>query len=435
MIKEKELKLIKMETKYLIIGNSIAGVSCAEAICTQDPNSNITVISDEGPLNYSRPLISYYLGKKVTKDEMSFKDFDFYEKNNVKVFLDTRVLRLDTKHNQVQLSNGKTVKFKKILIATGGKPIIPPIEGLQKIKRGIFTFTKLSDAQALIDYIQKNKIRQAVVLGAGLIGLKCTEGLVARGLRVTIVELADRILANTFDKEASLILEEALNYRGCKVIKEDTIAKVSGLRGKITKITLKSGEKLSTKLLILAVGVCHNKDLVRDTSIIVNEFMETNIKNIYAAGDVAQGKDFLLRTNSVLAIWPVACRQGKIAGLNMAGEHTSHEGSFIMNSVELAGIPTISFGITNPECKGGYEVLSKIDKEENFYRKIVLKDNRIVGAIFLGKIERSGIFSGFIKEKIDVSSFMDDLLSDDFGFLVLPAEYRKHLVRGEGIYV
>lgn len=431
-------------TKYLIIGNSVAGVNAVEAIREIDKKGRITLVSDEPLFNYSRPLISYYLGKKIPKEKISFRDEEFYSKNKVNLLLNTKAEKINVKKKTVtltQLGNNTStqVYFDRLLIATGGKPFVPPIEELDKVKEGIFTFTKFSDAENLIKYIEKNKIKEAVVLGAGLIGLKCTEGLVERGLKVTIVELADRILANTFDKSASDILENALNKWGCKVIKEDTISKVESVKLKLKSVVLKSGKEIPTRLLIIAIGVRPNLDLVKDTSIkydrgiVVNDYMQTNIKDIFSAGDVAQGRDFLTQRNSVIAIWPVAARQGKIAGYNMAGKKVKYEGLFIMNSVELAGIPTISFGITNPQDAKNYEILSK--KDTGSYRKIVLKDNKIVGAIFMGNIERAGIFSGLIKDRIDVSLFKQDLLSDEFGLLVLPEEYRKHLVVGEGIEV
>jgi NAD(P)H-nitrite reductase large subunit len=429
-----------METKYLIIGNSIAGVSCIQAIREVDKKGKIAVISDEGILNYSRPLISYYLGKKVPRERMAFRDEDFYSKNRVKLILNKRAERIKLTKKEVYYDSEK-VKFEKLLIAVGGKPIIPLISGLDGVKEGVFTFTKFSDVESLIKYIEKNKIKEAVVLGAGLIGLKCTEGLVERGLKVKIIELADRILANTFDKSASQILEKALANWGCEVIKENTISEVVQKKGKIQEVLLKDGRRIKTNLLIVAVGVRPNLDLIEDTAIksnrgiIVNEYMQTNVKDVFAAGDVAEGKDFLLEKNSVIAIWPVASKQGKVAGYNMAGKKVKYEGLFIMNSVELVGIPTISFGITNPIDEENYEVLVRKEEERNYYRKIVLKENRIVGAIFMGNIERAGIFSGLIKDKVDVSSFKQDLLSDEFGLLVLPKEYRKHLVIGEGIEV
>jgi NAD(P)H-nitrite reductase large subunit len=254
-----------IKTKYLIIGNSIAGVNCIEAIREIDKTGKIVVISEEGILNYSRPLISYYLGGKVNKEKMSFREEGFYKENKVKVLLNTKADKLDVKKKEIHFNHQK-VKFDKLLIATGGKPIVPPIENLEKIKEGIFTFTNFSSTQKLIDYLEKNKIKEAIVLGAGLIGLKCTEGLVERRINVTIVELADKILANTFDKESSGILENALSKLGCKVIKEDTIVKVEG-KEKLTKVILRSGRQIPTQLLIIAVGVRPNLDLIKDTPI------------------------------------------------------------------------------------------------------------------------------------------------------------------------
>lgn len=433
-----------MKAEYLIIGNSVAGVSCIEGIREIDRKGKIIILSDEDVLNYSRPLISYYLGKKVTKEKMAFKEESFYKDNDVRLFLNTKAVKIDVAKREVYVEGGgERIVFEKLLISTGGKPIIPPIDGLEKAREGVFTFTKLKDAEKIAEYIEKNNIEEATVLGAGLIGLKCTEGLLERGLKVRIVELADRILANTLDKEASSMLEKALKEQGCSLIKNDTIVKINVEKGKVETIILKSGRRFSTRLLIVAIGVLPNVDLVKDTpikydrGILVNNIMQTNVENIYAAGDVAQGKDFLSEKNSVIAIWPVASSQGKIAGLNMAGKREEYKGLFAMNSVEIAGIPTISFGITSPlDGKDkNFEILSKKDEKKRVYRKIVLKRNKIVGAIFLGKIERAGIFAGLIKDRLDVSSFKNELLSEDFGFLVLPAEYRKHLVEGEGIEV
>lgn len=430
-----------METEYLIIGNSIAGVSSLEGIREVDEEGRIVVVSEEKILNYSRPLISHYLGKKLSREKLAFRDKSFYQENKVEVLLHTKAEKIDVGKREVHLNTGRKIRFQKLLISTGGKPVVPPIEGLNRAKEGVFTFTKLQDAEDLIDYIQTNDIKKAVVLGGGLIGLKCTEGLIQRGLEVRIVELADRILLSTLDREASSILEKALHKWGCRVKKEDTIVKIGTNRGRVKKVVLRSGEEIPTELLVIATGVRPSIDLVKDTpinydrGIVVDEYMQTEVKDIYAAGDVAQGRDFLTQKNSVIAIWPVASQQGKIAGFNMAGREVEYKGLFIMNSLELAGVPTISFGITDPPPTEGLEILSKIDEEKRFYRKIILRENRIVGAILLGKIERAGIFSGLVKDRIDVSSFKEELLSDEFGFLVLPAEYRKHLVQGEGIEV
>ncbi len=166
----------------------------------------------------------------------------------------------------------------------------------------------------------------------------------------------------------------------------------------------------------------------------VDKFMQTNIKDIYAAGDCCQAKDFLLNKSRPIAIWPVAIKQGRIAGYNMAGVRKEYRGSFIMNSVELAGIPTVSMGESSSQ-EEEHEVLVYFDEEKTIYRKIILKNERIIGAIFVGDIERAGIYTGLIKDGVDTASFRENLLKKEFGLISLPEEYRKHLVMGEGMEV
>jgi NAD(P)H-nitrite reductase large subunit len=252
-----------------------------------------------------------------------------------------------------------------------------------------------------------------------------------------VLELADRVLANTFDAEASSILEERLAAHGCTVMKGDTITRVKTRGGTIRQLTLKSGTEIPTSLLIVAVGVRPNLALVEGTTIktdrgiVVDEYMRTSVQDVYAAGDCAQGLDFLTQEHAVIAIWPVAARQGNVAGLNMSGSQTSYAGLFAMNSVQIMDIPTISFGMTTPPEGEGYEVLHRTDRAKNSYKKIVLRNDRVVGAILLNAVERAGVYGMLIREGIDVKEFKDQLLGDEFGLLVLPKEFRKHLVAGE----
>lgn len=423
--------------RYLIIGNSVAGVHCVEAIRGADKEGPITIVSDEEALNYSRPLLSYYLGGRIAEDRLAFRDKVFYEKHKVDLILGNRATGLDTKQKKVSLTDGTRLSYDQLLLSVGGVPIVPPIDGLRHDTTGVFTFIQLQEAKRLINYIEQESIQEAVVLGAGLIGLKAIEGLLERGVRVTVIELADRVLANTFDAEASAILEERLADHGCTVMKGDTITRVKTRGGKIRQLSLKRGTEIPTSLLIVAVGVRPNLALVKGTTIktdrgiVVDEFMRTSAEAVYAAGDCAQGLDFLSKENAVIAIWPVAARQGKVAGLNMSGVQTPYPGLFAMNSVQIMDIPTISFGMTTPPEGEGYEVLQRVDRTRSLYKKIILKDNRVVGAILLNAIERAGVYGMLIREGIDVKEFKDQLLGDEFGLLVLPKEFRKHLVAGE----
>lgn len=423
--------------RYLIIGNSVAAVNAVEAIRGADKEGEITICSDEEVVNYSRPLLSYYLGGRITEDRLAFRDETFYQRHKVDLILGKRATGLDTGKKRVTLADEHVLPYDRLLISVGGIPIVPPIDGLRDDTSGVFTFIQLQEAKRLIDYIEQHSIQEVVVLGAGLIGLKAIEGLLEKGVRVTVIELMDRILANTFDVEASSIIEERLTAHGCTIIKGDTIARVKSRGGKIRQLTLKSGKEIPTSLLIVAVGVRPNLALVKgtlikaDRGIVVDEYMQTSVQDVYAAGDCAQGLDFLSKENAVIAIWPVAARQGRVAGLNMSGAQATYRGLFVMNSVQIMDIPTISFGMTTPPEGEGYEVLQSVDRGKSSYKKIVLRNDRVVGAILLNAVERAGVYGMLIREGIDVKEFKDQLLSEEFGLLVLPKEFRKHLVAGE----
>lgn len=425
--------------KYVIIGYSVAAVNAIKSIRNLDNKSEILVITDEDRL-YSRPLISYYVAGKVDEDKMSFVEPDFDTKYKLNVYYSTTVKSVDTKTKTIMLDNKKKINYDKLLIAVGGKPIIPEIKGYNSEIKGIFTFTKLSDAKKLVRYIKENKIKQAVILGGGLIGMKAAEGLISKDIKLKIIDIADRLLANTFDKTASSYIEKKLTQQGCEFIPNNTIIEIISKNKNLCSVKLKDAKKIDTKLLIIAVGVRPNLDIIEKTTIkfnrgiLVNNFMQTNFSDIYAAGDVAETKNFITEENSVLAIWPAAAYQGKIAGVNMVAKNkVSYDGLYPMNSVEILGVPSISFGITNPSKEGNFEVISR--EEKDVYKKIVLKDNKIIGAIFVGDISRAGIYGLLIKQRVDVSQFKDQLLKDDFGFLVLPKDFRKNLVVGEGVEV
>ncbi len=432
--------------KYLIIGNSTAAINAVESIRILDKEADIAVVSDEPYHTYSRPLITYYLGGKIEENGIYYRPVSFYDNYKVKTFLDKAAIALDTDSKKIVLDDNTEIEFEKLLLTTGGLPFVPDISG--KDLDGIFTFTTLDDCHRVRRFIEKHKARKALVIGGGLIGLKVTDALLALNIKVTIVELADRILSATFDKTASNMIEQALNRTGCSVITSNTVEEFrEGEKNRIGSVILKDKTSLECDLVIIAIGVRPRIDLVRDTKIkinrgiLVDSYLKTSSEDIYAAGDAIESYDFIAKTHRSIAILPNASKQGMIAGWNMAGGNRKYSGCIPMNSVELAGIPTISVGITDPslltdeERKTGIEVLQELNREDCIYKKIILEDKKIIGTIFVGKIERAGIYTGLIKDKLDVSSFKGHLLKEDFGLISLPREYRKHLVTGLGIEV
>lgn len=431
--------------KYVIIGNSAAAIGAVEAIRRHDADNPITIISDEPYHTYSRPLISYLLGGVVDETRMYYRPADFYQKNRINTMLGVQVIGIDTAANRVLLDGGGMVEYDRLLIAGGGKPIIPPLKGGEL--KGIFTFTTWNDARRIAGYIQERnagprRIESAVVIGGGLIGLKTVEALLGRGIRVAVVELADRMLSTIFDPTASRIAEAILRREHVEIHTGTTVQEVMGRDGHVDHVILRDGERLNCDLLVLSIGVRPNTGFLQDSGIQVNRgicvdrAMRTNLPNVYAAGDCAEAYDMLVNANRVVAIWPLAYRQGAIAGANMAGQNKSYDGGMPMNAISVCDVPTISVGVTTPPADdAGYEVLDRYDRQSLTYKKLVLKDGRLVGAMFIGEIDRAGIYTGLIRDQIDVTPFKNHLLSGNFGLISLPKDYRKHLVIGEGIEV
>ncbi|HUV39908.1 MAG TPA: FAD-dependent oxidoreductase, partial [Planctomycetota bacterium] len=289
-------------------------------------------------------------------------------------------------------------------------------------------------------WINGSNVQHAVVVGGGLIGLKAVEALVELGIKTTVVELADRILSATFDRTASDLALRFLERAGVHVHCGTTVSEVTCTGDRVVSAKLANGRELVCDLLIYAIGVVPDlavtagTGIAVDRGILVNRHQETSVAGIYAAGDVAQALDLLTGRSRPIPILPNACRQGYVAGACMAGRDVTYPGSVAMNAVDILGLPTISVGITTPEGDD-CEVLTSGDEEAGTYRKLVLRDNRIIGAIYVGEIDRAGITTGLIRGKVDVSDFRELLLSRDFGVLSLPLEYRKHIVSGLGIEV
>lgn len=451
--------------RHVIIGNSAAAVGAVEAIRHYDQDNPITVVADEPQSTYSRPLITYLLGGLVSESQMLYRPSDFYQRYEVEPMLGVRVTQIEPQRRELTLAGGGTLGYDRLLIATGGVPFVPSVPGGDL--DGIFTFTRWEDAQRMRHFIEAYGARQAVVVGGGFIGLKTTEGLLARGIRVTIIELADRILSASFDRTASRLAQAILRRDGVDVRTGTTVQEIIGRAGKVDQVILREGERLECDLLVFAIGVRPNTALISQVTeidanrgIVVDKHMRTTAPDVYAAGDVVEALDALLGVRRTIAIWPVAYRQGYVAGCNMAGVERAYEGGLPMNSVEVCGVPTISVGITNPQTDAGapgpqpgdstsrdpelgtsstqeegYEILEHLNREEMTYRKLVLRHGRLVGAILIGDIDRAGIYTGLIRDRAFVGGFKAELLAENFGLISLPRDYRKHLVTGEGIVV
>lgn len=415
-----------MSMEYVIIGNSAAAVAAVEGIRKNDKDGNIILISDERHHTYSRPLISYYLGDKVKTEGMYYRDQDFYIKNNVKAILGKKAVEIKQEQKKVVLENGEQVAYDKLLIATGSVPFVPPMEGLEN-KENIFTFLKWDDSIALKDKV--NKDSKVVIIGAGLIGLKAAEGLNKLCDDVTVVELADRVLSTILDNQAAGIVQRHIEHKGTKFILNNTVSKICG-EGKVEKVVLKDGTELPCDILVVAIGVRPNVALAQTAGvqvhrgIMVDSRMETSVEDIYAAGDVTESMDITVNTNRILALWPNAYYQGEIAGCNMSGGTMQFNGAFPMNAIGFFGLPMITAGIVNP-VGDQYSIYMEYNEDEEWLKKFVVKGDVLVGFILLNKVDRAGIYTSLIRDKVPLKMIKHDLLEDGFGLKAFPKSIRK----------
>jgi len=414
-----------VKAKYLIIGNSAGGIAAAEAIREMDKAGEITIISDEPYPAYSRPLISEYLAKRCPLEKMLFRPADFYEKNNIRTFLDKKAQHLDIDKHIVELESGEKIRWERLLLATGGLPIVPEIEGIGL--KGVFTFTKLDDAKAIDEFLSHYGIKvRAIVIGGGLIGVGVTEALVKRGIEATIVEMKERILNTILDEEGSTLEEKTLTEAGVEIITGHTVGKIgSYLPGEVTGVNLDDTRPIPCELVIVAIGVRPRLDLAIGTGIkvnrgiVVDRRMATSNPEVFACGDVVEAHDFIYGENRLTPIWPNAYMEGRVAGFNMAGVPTEYFGGTALNSLKYFGLAVASAGMVNPP-DDSYEVIS--NRYDHMYKKVVLKDGLVVGMVFAGDIEKSGVVFSLMKDRVEVERFKQALVAEDFSLASLPEE-------------
>jgi NAD(P)H-nitrite reductase large subunit len=418
---------------YLIIGNSAGGIGAAEAIRETDYVDRIAIISDEPYPAYSRPLISEYLAHPCPIDRLLYRKPDFYDKNGIQTFLGEKVTGINAAAHHVTLASGRNIGYEKLLLATGGAPIVPNTEGSGL--QGVFTFNRLDGAKAIDQWLGMygHKIK-AVVIGGGLIGISVTEALVKRGADVTVIEMKDRILNTILDEAASAMEAKALERSGIAVITGHTAVRISGnLCGEVDSVTLDDGRVIPCGMVILAIGVrprleaAASAGLKINRGIVVDRHMESSVAGIYACGDAAETYDFIYGENRLTPVWPNAYEGGFTAGLNMAEQPAEYTGGTSMNAMKYFGVNIVSAGLVKAPGDG-YETVTS--RQNGNYRKVIIRNGKLAGMIYAGDIEKSGIIYNLMKDRIDVTGFKQALVAEDFGLAALPETiWRTKIVR------
>ena len=411
--------------QYVIIGNGVAATGCVEGIRSADPEGKITVISGENRPVYCRPLISYYLEGKATPEKMNYRSEGFAEKMNCEFFYGKQAVQLRQDDKTVVLDDGTVLPYDEVCIATGSVPFVPPFAGLDTVEKP-FSIMTMDDALALDAAV--NKDSRVLIVGAGLIGLKCAEGLHGRVASITVCDLADRVLSSILDTRSAAVMQQHLEENGIHLLLGDTVS-----RFEKNVASMRSGVEVEFDVLVLAVGVKANTALARQAGaevnrgILVNEKMETTVPGIFAAGDCTEGMDASLGQRRVLAILPNAYLQGRCAGINMAGGNAVHDRAIPMNSLGLLGLHSMTAGTAFSEADGGSMVE---EKSEAGWKRFFLKDGYLTGFMLLGDVDRAGIYTALIREKTPLDSIDFAVLKKSPTLAAMPKENRRKKLGG-----
>ena len=385
-------------TKYLIIGNGIAGLSAAKEIRKNDNEGSITMVSKEAYHTYYRIRLTEYLSKDFKEDQLLVNKESWYEEKDINIILNKVVEKIDVDNATIILDDGRRIKYHKLLIATGSRPFIPPVAG--KYKRGVLALRTLKDLKYIKNYF--NGCTDITVIGGGLLGLEAAWSLKKLGKNINVVEFAPYLLPKQLDEELANKLKEKLEEKGLNIYLSSSAEEILG-RDKADGILLSSGEKLKTDGILFSVGVRPDIDLIRDTKInfnkgiVVDKHLRTNIDNIYAAGDVIE------LDGKTIGLWTAANEQGKIAGANMSGKRLEYKEPKPFTSLILDHIKLFSIGNVK-EYDKVYEF-----KKANTHHKIFTTDDIITACILFGDIKDMAKLKKAVEEKLDIKSYTTNL--------------------------
>jgi nitrite reductase (NADH) large subunit len=392
--------------RYVIIGASAAGMAAAEAIRDYDPHGQVCVLSQEADAPYFRPMIPFLISRKKTIEEIYLQGRGPYRSQNIDVRLDTRVARVDPGAQKVYTADGVLIAYDRLLIATGSRPIMPlDTHGLNT--EGVMALRTLADAKRMTERARQSQ--QAVVLGAGLLGLKTAMALMQRGLAVTLVEKEEEILPWLMESDAAGRIRRALEDAGVAVIRGATVRRVQADSRGVCGVVLDIGLELVCQLMCIGIGVQPNTACLENSGIRVDGGVVTDVHtacsapHVYAAGDAAVTFDTITGRPVVTGLWTNAVEMGRCAGANMAGRPAAYGGAFgILNATQVAGLPFVSMGVVHTD---GTDYETHIKSTPHVYRKLVFspQGDRLVGALFVGNIANAGLYRAVIREGVKMN--------------------------------
>jgi NAD(P)H-nitrite reductase large subunit len=415
-------------TQYLILGSSAAGQTAIEAVRARDKGGAITMVTKEPDVSYSRVALPYVLSKEKNLAQITLHEPDYFTANGVDIIAGVGAAGVDPKAKTVRLDDGRSVGYDKLLLATGSLSRVPPVQGIEDAD--VCYHWTLADTHKLGQ--QMRNARSCFVIGAGFISLLTVSALIkVAALKYTVVELADRVMPQLLDEKGGQALERGMREKGIEVHLGDSVSAIER-KGSGYSVTLKSGKKHEADMIVCGTGVRPNIDFLAGSSIecargvLTNERQETSAPEVYAAGDCAEGADFLSGERVVHAIWPTAIDQGRVAGANMAGGDSTYPGSLSWNVTELFGLTSASIG--EFQDRAGVESIVFHNPNANVYRKLLLDDDRIVGAVVVGRsdhVQDMGVVQAMIRRHTNMAPWKHMLGGERINYGMLAYETIK----------
>jgi len=395
----------------VIVGNGVAGVTAARIIKEKNPETRVSIYTNESHHYYPRPRLYEVLSGEAKPREVYMFSEDWYEKKGINVQLNKKALSIDTERKELLMEDGSRVNYDKLLLANGGHSFIPPIKGAEKT--GVFALRTIRDALSIKEFTKKTE--KVIVIGGGLLGLEFASSLKKLGQQVTVVEMFPRLLPRQLDPDGATILKNRIASRGIDIVLGVKTVEILG-RETVSGILLDSGEELSGDLVLISAGMRSNTGLAMETGIKVNRgvvvdgHLRTSADDVYAVGDVAEFEGI------VYGIIPAALEQASIAAANILGEeHNVYTGTIPSNILKIVDVELTSMGLVNPE-EPKYEEVKKADKKKGVYKKLVLDKGKIVGAILLG--DKKGVTSikRLMTHETDITKYKNSILKDNFDY-------------------
>jgi nitrite reductase (NADH) large subunit len=396
--------------RVLVVGNGLAGTIASKTYRQLNPTAKIEIFAEENYLYYPRPnLIEYLAGNSKQEDLFAFSE-EWFADQNILVHLGQSVKKLHPGSKEIELDGGRKEPYDLLLLANGASSWIPPIAGAEK--KGVFTLRTLDDAAAILDWIPEHP--EVVVIGGGLLGLEIARAIRTRGASVRVVEFFPRLLPRQLDMEGASVLQSQIEEMGIQVRLDIATEEIQG-EGSVSGLRFKGGDTFQAETAIVAAGVRPNIRLAKEAGlktekgILVDDMLRTSDPSIFAAGDCVQHRD------RIYGIIPASFNQARAVALNMAGQEKRYSGTVPSNTLKVVGLDLTSIGLVNPE-EETVEEFRSVPAGMKIYKKIVIQNGKLVGAIWMGTRKNVNDIGRLILQETDVDKWKDSLLDEDFDF-------------------